>query len=50
VLKRLLAILVLAAMAAACNQSGTPASSFSLSSPSSSFGSEMPLASPLTSP
>lgn len=50
VLKRLLAILVLAAFAVACNQGASPASSFSLSSPSGSFGSEMPLASPLTSP
>lgn len=52
-LKRLLAILALAALAAACNPSGTPSASFSLTSPSSSSGlggSELPIESPLTSP
>lgn len=52
-LKRLLAILALAAVAAACNPSGTPTPTLSLSTPGgleSPAASEMPIESPMTSP
>jgi ABC-type uncharacterized transport system auxiliary subunit len=54
-LKRLLAILALAAVAAACNPSGTPTPTLSLSSPGGGLeslptSSELPTESTLTSP
>jgi ABC-type uncharacterized transport system auxiliary subunit len=53
-LKRLLAILALAAVAAACNPAGTPTPTLSLSTPGGGLesvpASEMPIESPLTSP
>jgi len=54
-LKRLLAILALAAVAAACNPGGSPTPTLSLSSPGgggleSPTSSEIPIESTLTSP
>ena len=48
-LKRLLAIVALAAVAAACNPAGTPTPTLSLSTPTPA-ATEMPSESPMTSP
>ena len=51
-LKRILAILALAAVAAACNPGGTPTPTLSLTTPGVETppASELPIESPLTSP